>query len=261
MTGDASVSLGGTLHLGVQVDNSTIEVNADKLRVKGNIDNAHLTNSSVTVTAGLGLDGGGTISLGGATTLGVDNTVCRTLSTTVPTQVIGGMKAWEHTGFFSQDLFVGGNLIVSGTTTTVHSTEVDVGDRIIKLQADIGSIDATLDAGFEIDRGNLTNVSLLWDEGEDYWTATNAAGTAFEILTKEKIIRNTLDLGAVSKADIWFGHTFTNLPSVTVSVQGVDETADVVSAQLARCYNTGFVVSFSTALTGNYKLHYIASDV
>ena len=45
------------------------------------------------------------------------------------------MKAFEDTGFFSQDLLVGGNLTVSGTTTVVHSTEVDVGDRIIKLQA------------------------------------------------------------------------------------------------------------------------------
>lgn len=258
LTGDSSVSLGGTLHLGVAVDDHTIEVNSsDQLRVKGNIANAHLTNSSLTVNAGDGLDGGGSISLGGSATINVDNTVVRTAGN----QVIGGMKAFEGTGFFSQDLLVGGNLTVSGTTTVVHSTEVDVGDRIIKLQADLGAgVAATLDAGFEVNRGSSPLVQLLWNESNDYWTATNAAGTAYEILTKEKVLRNTVSLGVQNSASVAFGHTFAGLPSVTVSVQGVDETADVVSAQLAQCYTTGFVVSFSTTLTGNYKLHYIASD-
>ena len=258
LTGDSSVSLGGTLHLGVAVDDYTIEVNpSDQLRVKGNIDNAHLTNSSLTVNAGDGLDGGGSISLGGSATINVDNTVVRTAGN----QVIGGMKAFEDTGFFSQDLLVGGNLTVSGTTTVVHSTEVDVGDRIIKLQADLGAgVAATLDAGFEVNRGSSPLVQLLWSESNDYWTATNAAGTAYEILTKEKVLRNTVSLGEQNSASVAFGHGFSSLPSVTVSLQGVDETADVVSAQLAQCSTTGFVVSFSTTLTGNYKLHYIASD-
>jgi hypothetical protein len=30
---------------------------------------------------------------------------------------------------------------------------------------------------------------------------------------------------------------------------------------LSLVYATGFLVSFSTELTGNYKLHYVATDV
>jgi hypothetical protein len=60
--------------LSATVDNSTIEyVDAsDYIRVKDNgITNAKLQNSSLTVTAGSGLANGGTVSLGGSTTLDV----------------------------------------------------------------------------------------------------------------------------------------------------------------------------------------------
>ena len=90
-------------------------------------------------------------------------------------------------------------------------------------------------------------------------------GTIFKILTKEKIVRNTVSLGAVSSAKVAFriapiSHTFAGVPSVTLTMEGVDSSADVVSAQLNHVYTTGFVVSFSTTLTGNYKLHYVATN-
>jgi hypothetical protein len=256
------VSLGGNATLNVRTDDSTLEVNNDVLRVKGNLQNSHLANSSLTVTAGDGLQNGGPVSLGGVTTLDVDSTVVRTDGF----QVIDGKKTFIETGYFQEDLNIGGNLTVSGTTTVVHSNEVDVGDRIIKLQADLGSQTTNaLPAGFEVNRGSQPLVQLLWN-GSTHWTASNSAGTAYEILTKEKIIRNTVALGTVSQAKVDFrvsptSHTFQTTPSVSVTLEGVDGSADIVSAQLSLVYATGFLVSFSTELTGNYKLHYVATDV
>lgn len=67
-------------------------------------------------------------------------------------------------------LTVSGNLTVSGTTTTVNSNQVDIGDAILKLNADIPAGTApSEDAGFEIARGSANNVKLYWDEATDVW--------------------------------------------------------------------------------------------
>jgi hypothetical protein len=64
---------------------------------------------------------------------------------------------------------IAGNLTVNGTTTTVNSNQVDIGDSVILLNSDeVGT--PSQNGGFEIERGTLTNVSFLWDEGNDYWT-------------------------------------------------------------------------------------------
>ena len=75
--GDNSISA-----LAVNVDDSSIEINSDSLRVKasgitnamlaGSIANAKLVNDSVTVTAGNGLSGGGEVDLGASISLALD---------------------------------------------------------------------------------------------------------------------------------------------------------------------------------------------
>ena len=77
-----TVSLGGTVVLDVSVDDSSIEINNDKLRVKeggitndmlsGSIANNKLSNSSLTVTVGTGLSGGGTVDLGNTISMNIN---------------------------------------------------------------------------------------------------------------------------------------------------------------------------------------------
>ena len=64
---------------------------------------------------------------------------------------------------------VRGDLIVAGTTTTVNSSQVDIGDNIIVLNANEAGT-PSLDGGIEIERGTDSNKSLLWDEAADKWT-------------------------------------------------------------------------------------------
>ena len=67
------------------------------------------------------------------------------------------------------DLIVSGNLTVSGTTTTIDSNTVNIGDNIIVLNSDETGAPSQ-DAGIEIERGTSTNKTLVWDESNDKWT-------------------------------------------------------------------------------------------
>jgi hypothetical protein len=77
-------------------------------------------------------------------------------------------------GTVSGDMVVTGNLRVAGLTTYVSSTDLNIGDNIINLNADLAQ-DATPteSAGIQIERGIENNVAVLWDENIDKWVFTN----------------------------------------------------------------------------------------
>jgi len=87
---------------------------------------------------------------------------------------IGGART------FSGNIIVSGNLTVNGTTTSVNSNTVNIGDNIIVLNSDeTGTPSAN--AGIEIERGTSTNVRVLWDENTDRWTFSNDGSTYYNI--------------------------------------------------------------------------------
>jgi hypothetical protein len=64
-----------------------------------------------------------------------------------------------------------GDLTVSGTTTSVNTTNTNISDNVIELNAGESGAGVTAGtSGIEIDRGTETNVSLLWNETSDTWT-------------------------------------------------------------------------------------------
>jgi len=83
------------------------------------------------------------------------------------------------------DLVVSGDLTVSGTTTTVNTETINLADNTITLNSNAtGS--ATENGGIEIERGDDTNKTLLWNETSDKWTVgseTFVAGTFEGALT------------------------------------------------------------------------------
>jgi hypothetical protein len=79
----------------------------------------------------------------------------------------------------SGNVTVTGNLNVEGTTTTVDSTQVTIGDRIIELNYAAGAGDAGLLVS-DVDGGGTTSGSLLWDASEDHWMA-GALGSEKEV--------------------------------------------------------------------------------
>ena len=77
------------------------------------------------------------------------------------------------------NVYVTGNLIVNGSTTTVNSNVVNVGDSIITLNSDEAGTPSQ-NGGIEIERGSASNKTLIWNETDDKWTVgseTFVAGT------------------------------------------------------------------------------------
>ena len=81
----------------------------------------------------------------------------------------------------SGHVVVQGNLTVNGTTTTVNSNTVAIGDSIMVLNNDETGTPSE-NAGIEVERGTSTNVSILWNEGSDYWQI-NDGSTTSKLLT------------------------------------------------------------------------------
>ena len=74
-------------------------------------------------------------------------------------------------GDISGTVVIKGDLIVDGTTTTINSTIVDISDSILTLNSNLASTAApSINAGFLVNRGSLSNVSFLWDETNNRWT-------------------------------------------------------------------------------------------
>lgn len=65
-------------------------------------------------------------------------------------------------------VIIAGDLTVQGTTTTINSTTVEVGDNILVLNKDASGVPG-VSAGFEVERGDYVNVSLEWNEADAAW--------------------------------------------------------------------------------------------
>lgn len=76
------------------------------------------------------------------------------------------------------------NLIVTGSTTTVNTTETIISDRSITLNnGEVGAGVTGVYSGIEVDRGSEDDVSLRWNESSGYWELTNDGSTYSAIQT------------------------------------------------------------------------------
>jgi len=287
---------------GIAIDGTSLKL--------ASIPNASLTNSSITVTGGAGLTAtAGATSLGGSTTIDVgagtgiavetnavalknhaslsDDTLLMWDDTNG--QLIDSPLSDDGTNVTvgsSRNLVISGNLTVQGSTTTVDSNTVNIGDNIIVLNAD-ETLAASQDAGIEIERGTDTNKKLYWDETNDIWrtegglwvgsfgtqTVTSQSYVVFQDtgLTQEMKRGSVADIGAalgvgshsillnaitrdnVSKS----GNTYTvthSLGSKLVNVQVVDATSyETVFVEVARTTTNAIEVRFAdTVDNGDY---------
>ena len=76
------------------------------------------------------------------------------------------------------------NLTVTGTTTSVNSTNLNIGDNTILLNSDVANDAApTESAGITINRGSSADVDFIWNETNDEWYAADdlATGGIFRV--------------------------------------------------------------------------------
>ena len=80
-------------------------------------------------------------------------------------------------------VYVDGNLVVGGNTTSVTKTDLSISDNIITVNTGEVGAGVTLNtAGLAVDRGSLANVSIVWNESLSQWTFTND-GTTYQSIS------------------------------------------------------------------------------
>jgi hypothetical protein len=90
------------------------------------------------------------------------------------------------------NVVIQGNLTVKGTTTTIESNTLSVGDNLIVLNNDVtGS--PTENAGIEIERGTEFNVFVRYNESTDRWQFTNDGFTFIDLPTQVSDLINDAD--------------------------------------------------------------------
>lgn len=81
-------------------------------------------------------------------------------------------------------VYIKGNLLVGGNATSVTKTDIEITDnKIVLNKGEIGSGVTLGEAGIEIDRGSLANVTLRWNETTDTWQITTDGTSYGNILT------------------------------------------------------------------------------
>lgn len=235
-TGVTSVAVTGSD--GIDVDSgSPITTNGTIALGLSNVPNTSLANSNVTYGSTTVALGGTSTSIAGLT--GLDFTA----ADAAIASSIGANKL--TLGGALSTVVVAGNLTVKGTVTQVDSTEVNIGDAIIKLNANEVGVPSQ-NSGFEVERGTSANVSLLWDEAGDRWDF----GASYDVRANAFI--GDLE-GNADSASIWANaRTITLAGDATGSVS-IDGSGDVtLTATVTASGVAPNSVVLGTDTTGNY---------
>jgi hypothetical protein len=174
-TGNVSIKSGGVRAVNLNADVAGTGLSLDGVDNSLEVDFGSTAGTSVEGNTSLTVQGTtNEISVsGGSITLGSGGTVIIGLpdSVTIPTASI------QNDLSVGRNLTVDGNLYVNGTTTTIDSTTIQLGDNIIELNGNAGANGGLLVK--DSTNPNVLSGSLLWDSTNDYWKG-GAAGSEKE---------------------------------------------------------------------------------
>jgi hypothetical protein len=114
-----------------------------------------------------------------------------------------------------------GNLTVTGTTTTVNSNEVNIGDNIMVLNSDEAGTPSQ-DAGIEVERGTSTNAQMVWVESADRFEAGEAGSLDYVVMGTEAGTMVTATGTAQSAADAAQGTADTAVTNAATAQSAAD---------------------------------------
>ena len=127
---------------------------------------------------------------------------------------------------FSHNVIVSGNLTVSGTTTSVNSNEVSIGDNKIVLNSDETGTPSA-DAGIEVERGTSTNARLEWIESSDKWQAFDGSAGYDLLLNDGTFAANS----ALNTQATRINLVNTNLTSTNTAIRALITAADLTGVK------------------------------
>jgi len=183
----------------------------------------------------------------------------------VLTLVAGGTTGLTVSGSTTT---VAGNLVVSGTTTSINTETINLADNTIVLNSNESGTPSQ-DGGIEVERGTSTNKSLLWDETNDKWTVgseTFVAATVEAALTGNvtgdltgNVTGNTSgssgsctgNAATATTAAAWTsGIDVSLVGAVTGSVTGVDGGSNIsITTSSNHSHATSEITSFNTEVS------------
>lgn len=150
---------------------------------------------------------------------------------------------------------INGNLVVTGNSTSINTTDTSIWDNIITLNGNLASnVSPTLDAAIEVNRGSSANVELRWNETVDAWQITNDGVIYSNIATSTSggglAVTANLDMN---------GYTIysTTMANVTIDTNLAIKTTSVAPIGIAG-YN---VISSQTASGGGTGLYFNNTSV
>jgi hypothetical protein len=164
-TGNVSIKANGVRAANLNADVAGTGLSLDGVDNSLEVDYGSTAGTAVEGNTSLTIQGtsnevtvsGGSITLGagGTVTIGLPDDVTMQTGSTVGDFEVGG------------DLTVVGNLFVQGTTTTIDSTTIQIGDNILELNGS-GAANGGLLVK-DATNPNTVSGSLLWDSTNDYW--------------------------------------------------------------------------------------------
>lgn len=168
---------GGQGSRGDSISNAVINSNGDLILTVSNnagdlVSTVNAGNVQAHITAGTGVSvASGQVSIGQDVSTSSDVSFSSVTTSTInggSVITIDPAVVGNNTG----EVIIAGDLTVQGTTTSVNSNEVNIGDSVIILNSDeVGA--PSENGGIEIERGTSTNVTFVWDEANDYWSLAN----------------------------------------------------------------------------------------
>ena len=278
VAGDGLAASSGVLAVGV--DDSSIELSSDAVRVKvggvtnamlaGSIANGKLSNSAITI-AGSSTALGSSISAATIAAAVDGEDMAITALTDLDFKTAGNKTIFDTIGAntltygastttssFAGKVTIAGDLSVAGTTTTVSSTAVEIGDRIVELN----TAGASGDAGIYVQDATTNQTgSLLWDSSADTWMGglkdaevhlvnlSSAQTLTNKVLTEPDI--NTPDIDGGTIDDVTLGGTLAGTP--TFSGVGTHSALDVFNAGISvknGASSAGFINFFEDSDNG-----------
>jgi len=161
-SGDATVAAGGALTLKSGVVSASAMIDHDT--TTNFVANEHIDHTTVSVIAGNGLTGGGTIAADRTLNIGAGTGVTVNADDiAIGQDVATTANVTFATASITQNLTVGGDLVVNGTQTLVNTTNLLVEDRFILMNS--GS--AAGDGGFIVQtEAGFTGAAFGWDDSE-----------------------------------------------------------------------------------------------
>lgn len=168
----------------------------------------------------------------------------------------------------SGDAVIGGNLTVSGTTTTINTETVNIADNQIVLNSNYTGSTPTQNGGIEIERGTQPNKTFVWDETADKWTVGSealVAGSFQGPLTGNASTATTLQTartisltGDVSGSVSFNGGSNVSIAAVVENVGGLQTSLDA-KAELAGSPTQDFSAR-TLSVVGTTKTTHAAGD-